>query len=579
MKRLQNIFRIMALGLTLLLAPAMLLSAAPFVDPGTISRSDAGAAASARSSRPSVPKAFPSKSAMPKQFMPADTAEYSPYSYVRFVDNKKDVDLTDEEFFDIAGKVIFPINKYTLPKRDSLVMQLANEVLPLINRDSLELVYVMLRGAASPEGPTRFNKFLGEKRAEALLDFIKQSLTVPTGEEFDMEIDIEDYRTLCLMMRRRGDPDYGYVQAQCDLYLPKNRIQKLKTTLQGARQGRLWRRLYREYFAQLRAARIVLFFRKPNTYVSTVLPELVALPEVTPAEPLPLEPDTTKTVVPIVPPVVVEPTPVVVEPAPVVKPVPVDTPLVKPVMLRLPRRELLSVKSNLLFDFAYVPGYDRWCPIPNVALEYYPKRGHFTFGASMDFPWWQHHADHKFFEIRNYQLESRYYLRSGSIDKNPPGEGMAYRGLFFQAYVHGGLYSICFDADHGWEGEGLGGGLGIGYVMPLGKSKTTRWRLEFAAQFGFFVTRYDPYVYEHPIYKDFKDDRYYYDWIYDPDNFVRRAHRFTWFGPTRVGITLSYDLLFRRNAKKGISFNRWEYQEQDPQQTPQPVQPLQNSQQ
>ena len=555
------------LGMAILSAPGMLSSAVPFIGSETGSRSGAAAAPL------SLPKASPSKAVAPKQFMPADTAEYSPYSYVRFIDSKKETELTDDEFFDIAGKVIFPINKYTLPKRDSLVMQLANEVLPLINRDSLELVYVMLRGAASPEGPTRFNKFLGEKRAEALLDFIKQSLTVPTGDDFDMEIDIEDYRTLCLMMRRRGDPDYGYVQAQCDLYLPKNRIQKLKTTLQSARQGRLWRRLYREYFSQLRAARIVLFFRKPNTYASTVLPELVLTPP-TPTEPLPLEPDTAKAVVPVVPvvtPVVVEPLPEV-KPVPVVKPEPVvvDTPKVKPLLasLRVPRREVLSVKSNLLFDFAYVPGYDRWCPIPNVALEYYPKHGHFTFGASMDFPWWQHHNEHKFFEIRNYQLEARYYLRSGDIAKNPPGEGMAFRGLYFQAYAHGGLYSICFDADHGWEGEGLGGGLGLGYVMPLGSSKTTRWRLEFAAQFGFFVTRYDPYVYQHPVYNDYKDNRYYYNWIYDPDNFVRRAHRFTWFGPTRVGVTLSYDLLFRRDAKKGVSVNRWEEQEQELQDQP-----------
>ena len=54
----------------------------------------------------------------------------------------------------------------------------------------------------------------------------------------------------------------------------------------------------------------------------------------------------------------------------------------------LPRREFLSVKSNLLLDVAYVPGYDRWCPIPTVAIEYYPKNGHFTFGASFDCPWW-----------------------------------------------------------------------------------------------------------------------------------------------------------------------------------------------
>ena len=40
------------------------------------------------------------------------------------------------------------------------------------------------------------------------------------------------------------------------------------------------------------------------------------------------------------------------------------------------------MKSNVLFDFAYVPaGYNRFCPIPNIAVEYYPLHGHFTFGA------------------------------------------------------------------------------------------------------------------------------------------------------------------------------------------------------
>ena len=34
-----------------------------------------------------------------------------------------------------------------------------------------------------------------------------------------------------------------------------------------------------------------------------------------------------------------------------------------------PRREFLSVKTNLLFDLAYMPGYERFCPVPNIAVE------------------------------------------------------------------------------------------------------------------------------------------------------------------------------------------------------------------
>ena len=124
-----------------------------------------------------------------------DTTAYRPYPYIRFVNDKDSLKIDDEEFFDIAGKVIFPVNKWDLPKGDSLILQLEKEVLPLIIRDSLELVHIMLRGAASPEGPTRFNKFLGEHRAETLLNFIKSNITAPIDENFEMEIDIEDYRT------------------------------------------------------------------------------------------------------------------------------------------------------------------------------------------------------------------------------------------------------------------------------------------------------------------------------------------------------------------------------------------------
>lgn len=459
---------------------------------------------------------------MPASLQPVDTVKYHPYSYIRFVKEGDCPEVSDEQFYDWAGKVIFPINKYTLPKRDSLLTQLKNEVFPLINADSLELVCVMIRGAASPEGPTKWNKFLGEHRAEALLKFVQEQMVVPTGDQFNMEVTIEDYRTLCILMRRRGDKDYGYVQAMCDQYLPKNQVAKLKATLRAARQGTLWLRLFREYFSVLRAARIILFFREP------VVAEVDTVP---------------------VPPVVeVPPVPEVVD-APYV-------PTYTLVPVKVARRELLAVKSNLLFDFAYVPGYDRWCPIPNIALEYFPLHGHFTFGASLDMPWWQHYHDFKFFQIRNWQLETRYYFRSGDIASNPPGEGAAFRGFYLQGYVHAGVFGICFDRNRGWVGEGAGLGVGAGYMLPL--SKDGHWRLEFGAQFGFFRAKYDPYQYENLINPEYHDDRYYYKWDGPASAFKRRQYRWNWFGPTRVGISISYDLLYRRVREPGISFKSTE---------------------
>ena len=57
---------------------------------------------------------------------------------------------------------------------------------------------------------------------------------------------------------------------------------------------------------------------------------------------------------------------------------------------------------------------------------------------------------------------------------------------------------------------------------------------------GYYETRYDPYHAGDP-YKG----KYYYDWEGDVEDFIRRNHRLRWFGPTGVGISVSYDLLYR----------------------------------
>ena len=462
---------------------------------------------------------------------------YSDYPYLRFVEYGDSLVMNDEDFFDVAGKVVFPVNKSSLNLSDQFLRELDEKVLPDINRDSLQLVQLIIRGAASPEGPVKLNQKLGSQRAQALFDFIQSRLAFPLSSRyFSLDVDIEDYSTLCLMMRRANDPDYGYVRDLTDRY--EGQPAQLKQKLQRARGGQLWSRLLKEYFPGLRTARIVLVFRR---YV-------------------PVELEEEEPVVPELDPVVHEQSPVVlVEPGlpevDSIAPVPVGTPA-EPEPDTIPRREFLSLKTNLLFYGVYMPGYNRWCPIPNVAVEYYPKNGHFTFGASFDFPWWQDYDAHKYFQIRNYQLESRYYLRSGDMDSNPPGKGPAFRGLYLQGYAHLGLFGICFDADRGWVGEGLGAGVGAGYVMSL--SKKGHWRLEFGLQVGFYACKYDPYQYENPVDPNYRDHLYYYKWTQDPSLFKKRQYRYSWFGPTRIGVTLTYDLLYRRVQKKGVSFINYE---------------------
>ncbi len=456
---------------------------------------------------------------------PVDTIFFNSHPYVSFVDSAHSaslIRLTDDDYLDKAGKIVFRINCYDAFANDTLFRQLENEVLPVVKKDSLHLARMILRVASSPEGSHVFNHQLSLKRAKVLTDFLCDRFAVPVDESvLDVEVVDEDYRLLCAMMRRASDPDLKIVQQLVDRYSQNNGFVLLQKELQKLDQGQLWQRLTKVYFPHLRAARLVLVFERPEIHYFCL--------------PTPMPPRTDSVCV-----------------VPAVEMVQCDE--------RVPRRELLSVKTNLLLDAAYVPfGYDRWCPIPNIAIEYYPKRGHFTFGASVDFPWWQHYWKHKYFELRNYQFETRYYFRSGDISKNPPGQGKAFRGFYLQGYVHAGIYCISLNVDRGYVGEAFGGGIGFGYVMPLGKK--SRWRLEFGAQIGYIHSLYDPFQFEYRGSVDLQDHLYYYDWTLPAAEFKKRQYRFNWFGPTRVGVTISYDLLYRRKAKRGISFKSYEWQE------------------
>ena len=477
----------------------------------------------------------------------SDPTFYNQYPFIIIVEDDEPVpSLTDEQFFDAAASVTFPVGVSQLPQNAPMLNKLRNVIIPQINADSLQLLRMVLRGAASPDGSVDLNRRLGNERVQALLQFFKQNMEFPLAEDMlSVDSEIEDYRSLCLMMKRANDPDYNTVKDLCDRYLG-NDLPLLKQDLKATQGGRLWQRLLKDYFPQLRTARFIIILRKYNPK-----PEVVTIPmDTTPITPvIPID-----TIIPIdtVSPII-----------------PIET--ASPIMLtEAPdtieqRRELLSVKTNLLFYAIYMPGYDRWCPIPNVALEYYPKRGHFTYGFSFDMPWWQDYDAHKYFQLRNYQLETRYYLRpsnSNAQSSNLKSQSSnlksrpAFSGLYLQGYVHGGLFGICFDADRGWVGEGFGAGVGAGYVMPI--SRNGHWRLEFQLQAGFFRCKYDPYKYENPVNPAYHDDLYYYKWTLKPELFKKRQYRWNWLGPTRIGITLTYDLLYRRIHKRGMSFKSTE---------------------
>lgn len=194
-------------------------------------------------------------------------------------------------------------------------------------------------------------------------------------------------------------------------------------------------------------------------------------------------------------------------------------------------RPVFGLSTNLLYDLTYIPHYGL-TSIPSLSLEYYPRRqGRFSFGLDVEWPMWRHWEEHRFFQIQNITLNARCYFS--------PRYRRPYYGPYVLANVNAGRYGIGWE-EHGWQGEGLGASLGLGYKRSLFGSKRLFWDAGLAI--GCFYSRYDPYVWGNDI-----TGWYYYDYNGNPANFIRRNYALKWFFlPTRVWFAIGVDLFNRK---------------------------------
>ncbi len=434
--------------------------------------------------------------------------------------------VSDSVFYRNARGVIFPVNKYYLPQGDPWIRELKEKVEVWATANDLELRHIEMRGASSPEGSIERNNMLAENRARALQDTLRNIFRVGYMlVDPKVKDNPEDYRALVYEMRKANDPDLSVVQGILERY-HYNRVQ-VKAALKAYNGGRLWQRLLQQYFPIIRYARVLLYFAPKKLALSNfqyrdITPDSAGI--------VPLDMD--------------------------LQPLPLDTIPVG----ELPRRHVLALRTNLLYDFLYMPRYG-WAPSPNIAVEFFPKKGRFTYNFELTYPDWEHFDAQRFWQIHDYKFTARCYTRRNKVAPRDthgfPNEHVRdyYRGFFVGPYIHAGRYGIGFNKQDGWEGEYLGGGLELGYTLPL--TKSNRWRLEFTASVGGVISKYDPYVWGNPISGE-EDGLYYYDWTHSAEFFIKRNHRFTWLGPTGLGIHLTYDLFYKRVRKKGISTRRWE---------------------
>ena len=414
---------------------------------------------------------------------------------IPFVVGKKDIEQQDRKW----------ITNYLIPKLKAL-------------GDS---GIIIGRASASPEGSLQINTQLANAR-KASMNALLSSYGINTNL-IRYDVAPMDFPLMRALMKLRKDDYLPVVDSLMSQYAAD--VMLLKEAMIRQDRGKLWQHLYHNYFPSLRSVRIMAIKRAEK--------EEDKREEIERKENERKENEIEK---------------VEIEKIEKIEEIEKTEKIEKEETEGDERRELMSVKTNLLFDLAYMPGYNRFCPIPNVAIEYYPLHGHFTYGASFDTPWWKHYSKHKYFQLRNYQVHTRYYLRRGDIEERKPGKGAAFKGFFFSAYAHAYLYNICFSEKRGWEGEGWGAGIGAGYVMPIDRKE--HWRLEFGLQLGYLHTLYDPYQWRCPVDPDTDANRYYYKWYGNAKDFKKRQHSYSWIGPTRVEITLSYDLIYRHKERK-----------------------------
>ena len=197
---------------------------------------------------------------------------------------------------------------------------------------------------------------------------------------------------------------------------------------------------------------------------------------------------------------------------------------------RHPLSPILGISTNLLYDLTYIPGYGL-TSIPDVTVEYYPKWGNWSAGFDVDWPMWQHPADHRYMQINNISVFTRYYFKPDIYRFN--------KGYVF-GNINGARYGIGWN-EKGWVGEGIGISAGAGYKKTFG-----RFFIDFGLAIGFFYSRYDPYVWGND-----STGWYYYDYTGDPLKFETRRMALQWFGlPTRVYISIGYDKYNRHRRSK-----------------------------
>lgn len=182
-------------------------------------------------------------------------------------------------------------------------------------------------------------------------------------------------------------------------------------------------------------------------------------------------------------------------------------------------RHHISLKTNLLYDVAFVP---------NVGIEYYIGSG-WSVGGNCVFAWWKNENKNRFWRIYGLELECRKYLGEGANEKPLSSHHVgAYTQFATYDFELGGRGYIGGNPGNNiFEKANYGIGFEYGYSLPI----ASRLNMDFSVGVGYFGGKRWEY----------KPQDGHYVW-----QSVSTKH---WVGPTKAEISLVW-LVGKKNFNK-----------------------------
>ncbi|MDE6298257.1 MAG: DUF3575 domain-containing protein [Muribaculaceae bacterium] len=353
-----------------------------------------------------------------------------------------------------------------------------------------EIKEVNIIGAASPEGPTAFNRTLSERRAQALFSYLSGRTLLPDSiarysfigrnwkgllaeVERDPEVPAhtEVLATLHSIIEsiEKGEPDSNL------------NLEKLKC-IAG---GEPYRYMYAKMFPSLRTSTLCisyspLFPMIPDPGFELDIPMLTA--DFTTLTPLPLPENNMKVCRPF----------------------------------------YMDLKTNLLYDALL---------LPNIGAEFYLGKN-LSLGANWMYGWWDKNSIHRYWRAYGGDLNLRWWFGSRAHEKPLTGHHLGiFGGVVTYDFEFGGKgYMGGKPGENLWHRCNLITGLEYGYSLPVAR----RLNIDFTLGVGYIGGKMVKYIPKNGGYL----------W--------QSTHNFRWIGPTKAEISLVWLIgCDNYNRKKG----------------------------